>query len=171
MALSDSTDETWVGHNLNFERLAYHQTSGDGTPIYEFDLPGNPNLVAVGSAEESSLGVLLVRHAGVGVSVHAFDAGSGNTPIWTYDFATDLEFTGYRNVDVSADGSMVIAAARDAAFESTVVILDGLTGLELNSLTVSAGIGGVELSDDGGRAVLTEFATARIEGSMLLPLP
>ncbi len=162
VALSDSTDETWVGHNLNFHRLAYHQTTGDGTPIYEHELDGLPAIVAVGSAETISLGVV-IEQGPIGSSVRAFNSGSGDTPLWTYDFPANYNFSNHRNVDVSADGSIVAAVMRDTlAGNSLVVVLDGLTGDELQSLVVGAGVLGVELSDDGSRAVLTELDTARI---------
>lgn len=163
VAVSDTTDETWVGHNLNSHRLAYHQTTGDGTPIYEYNLPGNPNIVGVASAEDVSLGVVLEQFNSGGASVRAFDADGGNIPLWTYNFGNNFNFNNYRNLDVSADGSIVVAAARDGTAGTTlIVILDGSTGAELNSLTVSSGVLAVELSEDGGRAILSEFATARI---------
>ena len=163
VAASDTTDETWVGHNLNSQRLAYHQTTGDGTPIYEYNLPGGPNIVGVASAEDVSLGVVLEQFFSGGINIRAFDADSGNIPLWTYNFGNNFTFTNYRNLDVSADGSIVLAAARDgAAGETLIVILDGSTGAELSSLTVSSAVLGVELSEDGGRALLTELATARI---------
>ncbi len=163
VAVSDTTDETWVGHNLNSHRLAYHQTTGDGTPIYEYGLPGSPNIVGVASAEDASLGVVLEQFFTGGASVRAFDADGGNIPLWTYNFGNNFNFNNYRNLDVSADGSIVIAAARDGTAGTTlIVILDGSTGAELNSLPVGSAVLGVELSEDGGRAILTELATARI---------
>jgi len=110
VAVSDTTDETWVGHNLNSHRLAYHQTTGDGTPIYEYDLPGGPNIVGVASAEDVSLGVVLEQFFSGGASVRAFDADSGNIPLWTYNFGNNFNFNNYRNLDVSADGSIVAAS-------------------------------------------------------------
>lgn len=160
VVVSDTTNETWVGHNLNFERLAYHQTTGDGTAIFDYDLPTNPSMVAVASAENVSLGVVLERHPNGGSTVTAFNAANGNVPIWTYDFAVNYNFNNIRNIDVSADGEVVIAAARDTnAGTSLVVILDGANGTVLDSLIVNAGVGGLELNDSGTRAVLTAGAT------------
>lgn len=162
VALSDSTDETWVGHNLNFHRLAYHQTTGGGTPIYEHTLDGLPDIVAVGSAETVSLGVLIEQGTN-GSSVRAFNNVSGDTPLWTYEFPANYNFSNHHNVDVSANGSIVAAVMRDTlAGNSLVVMLDGATGDEMQSLVVDAGVLGVELSDNGSRAVLTEMDTARI---------
>ena len=163
VAIADTTDETWVGHNLSTERLAYHQTSGDGTPIFEFALTEeNPSLVAVASAEDVSLGVVLSMGP-AGSSVRGFDGAGNGVPLWEHFFEATYNFTNRHNLDVSADGSLVIAAVRDSsAGTSLVVVLDGATGTELDSMIVNPGIGGIELSDDGTRAVLTEGATARI---------
>ncbi len=163
VCVSDTTNETWVGHNLNSERLAYHETTGDGIAIFDYDLPSHPDIVAVASAENISLGVVLEQLPNGGATVSAFNEANGNAPIWTYSFAGNFNFNNIRNIDVSADGEVVIAAARDTvAGNSLVVMLDGATGEELDELIVNAGIIGVELSDSGTRAVLTEFATARI---------
>lgn len=162
VCVSDTTNETWVGHNLNSERLAYHETTGDGTAIFDYLLT-NPSMVAVASAENVSLGVVLERHGAGGSTVYAFNEANGNVPIWTYDFAVNYNFNNIRNIDVAADGQVVIAAARDTmAGTSLVVILDGATGAELDSLTVNAGVGGVELNDSGTRAVLTAGATVLV---------
>jgi hypothetical protein len=163
VCLSDTTDETWVGHNLNSERLSYLQTTGDGTPIYEFNLlPETPDLVAVASAEDASLGVLLTKSS-LGVSIRAFDDTSGPTPLWTYFFSDTTDNAGFRAVDVSANGSIVAGVAYDSsAGSSAVVILDGATGAELNSLPIASFVSAIELSDNGSRAVLTEGATARV---------
>lgn len=163
VCVSDTTNETWVGHNLNSERLAYHETTGDGNAIFNYDLPTNPSMVAVASAENISLGVVFEQHPTGGSTVTAFNEANGNVPIWTYEFAANYNFNNIRNIDVSADGEVVIAAARDTnAGISLVVILDGATGEELDTLIVDAGVAGVELSDSGTRAVLTEGATVRI---------
>jgi len=163
VCLSDTTDETWVGHNLNVERLSYHQTTGDGTPIYELDLvPENPTTVVVDSAEDVSLGVLAVR-AGGACTVRGFSDASGTTPLWTYTFDTGYEIIQTHGLDVSADGAVVAAVTYvDGVADSLIVVLDGATGAELNRLQVDAYITAVELSDDGSRAVLTEGATARV---------
>ena len=160
VVVSDTTDETWVGHNLNSERLAYHETTGNGTAIFEYLLPTNPSMVAVASAENISLGVVLQRHADGTSTVTAFNEANGNVPIWTYGFAANYNFNNLRNIDVAADGEVVIAAAGDTiAGTSLVVILDGSNGAVLDSLIVNAGVGGVELNDSGTRAVLTAEAT------------
>lgn len=162
VAVSDTTDEAWVGHNLNSERLSFLQTSGDGTPIYEYDLVSNPDIVAAASAEAVSLGVVLEQFSS-GTSVHGFTAANGASPVWTYAFAASYNSSNNRNLDVAADGSIVIAAARDSGAGITlVVILDGVSGVELRRLEVSAGVMGAELSDDGSRAVLTEMADGRV---------
>lgn len=164
VVIADATDETWVGHDLNDHRLSYFRSAGDGVPIFEFSVaPENPSFVGVASAEDTSLGVVLVQRTGGGASVRGFREEDGSEPLWIYEFAANYDFNNVRNVDVSADGSIVIAASRNtSAGTSLVVILDGDSGQERNRLVVGAGLLGVELDDSGARAVLTEMATARI---------
>ncbi|MCK4343320.1 MAG: hypothetical protein KAY37_16520 [Phycisphaerae bacterium] len=165
VCLADTMDETWIGWNDNSERLSYFQTTGNGTPIYEYSLlPGNPDTVAVASAEDTSLGALLVRGPwGTPVIVRGFNDTSGATPLWTYTFDTGFDAARIQSVDVSADGSIVIAAAyKIGQSQSLVVLLDGATGAEVNRLATTTYVNGVELNDDGSRAVLTEPDTARI---------
>ncbi len=164
MCLADTADETWIGWNLNYERLAYLQTNGSGTPIYEYDLvPKNPNNVVVASAEDTSLGVVMYSTANGPVTILGFDDSSGTIPLWTYTFDSGYATCQFYAVDVAADGSIVIAAAYiSGQSQSMIVILDGLTGTELDRQVTATYVTAVELSDDGSRAVLTESATARI---------
>ena len=75
---ADATDETWVGHDLNDHRLSYFRSAGDGVPIFEFSVaPENPSFVGVASAEDTSLGVVLVQRSGGGASVLVFGARAG----------------------------------------------------------------------------------------------
>ena len=163
VCVADTTDETWVGHNLNFERLSYLQTTGNGVPIYEVTVQGeSPTTVAVASAEDVSLGVLLTVGT-PGTVVRGFDQDSGPTPLWTYTFPAQYTSAGFRGVDVSADGSIAVAVAYSpGTAQSLVVILDTVDGLELNNQSYSGFSSGIELSDDGSRAVLTQGNVARI---------
>lgn len=165
VALADNNDESWVAHNLNFERMAYHQTSGDGTPIYEFDLAAlDAPTVAVACAEDTSLGVLLTADPG-GVVVRAFTSAGGNTPIWTYTFDSAYPSARYRSIDVSNDGSIVAAVASNPTVTQMawIVILNGATGAVLTEGAISTNSNvQLELTDDGSRAMLTLGAEARL---------
>jgi hypothetical protein len=167
VCVSDSTNETWLGHNLNNRRFSLHATDGDGTPVWDFPVDiANVGSVAVASAENVSFGVVLAgaqNPPGTPAAVRAFSAAGGPTPLWTYDFPADFLVADHRGVDVAADASIVAAIARDAINNrSLVVILEGTTGFELNRLEFPSQVAAVELSDDGSRAVLTEGATARV---------
>jgi hypothetical protein len=163
VSLADTTDETWIAQGLNFQRLQYLQTAGDGTPIYEHDLSLNdPPIVTVASAEDTSLAVVGVR-SDFGVSIHAFDQTSDESPLWTYTFAQTYDRFTYRALDVDADGVLVVAAAHTIVGpRSLLVVLDGETGDEVRRLVTDTRVTGVELSDDGARAVLTEGTVANI---------
>jgi len=163
ICLADTADETWIAQNLNYERLSYLQTTGDGIPIYEADfVPDNPSIVGAASAEDASLGIVILQDP-TKVVVRAFNSSSGAAPLWTFSFDARYAATQYRAIDVSADGAIVLAAAYiSGGSESLVVVLDGATGAELNRLVTTTYVSSVELSDDGTRAVLTEGSTANI---------
>jgi hypothetical protein len=166
VCVGDTTNQTWLAHNLNNERLALHDTDGDGTPIWDYPIDVMPiGTVAVASAENADMGVVLAggqNPDGTPASVRAFTAANGNVPIWTYDFPSDFLAADYRGVDVSADGSIVAALGRDAVNNKTLfVILDGATGAELRRLQFdNTYVAAVELSDDGTRGVWTRGDTA-----------
>lgn len=159
VAMSDTTDESWVGHDLNTERLGYHQTTGTNVPIYEYDVLGVEQVVTA-SAEDVSLGVLMTAGT-LGVNVRAFSDTGGNTPLWTYNFPEEYLSCPNRAADVSADGSVVAALGYDSGGgNSLLVILDGSNGGLLDSVTIAAFTQAIELSADGSRALLTQGNTA-----------
>jgi|GEM_PF-1832804 len=165
VALADTNDETWVAHNLNSERLAHHVTTGDGTPTYEFSIAAeSPDLVAVASAEDVSLGVMLTNDPNDQNLVRAFTADGGAAPIWTYTFPSQFPSVGFRALDVSEDGSIVAAIASDVVNDAAfLVILNGADGSVLQSGDVCTPTGAaLELSGDGSRAVLTLGGTATV---------
>jgi hypothetical protein len=165
VVLSDTTNESWVGENLNYERLSYFHTVGNNTPVWEFSLSENPDVVAVASAESVSLCVLSSRSASTGALLRAFDRNSGGRvpTLWDYVFEAQYVNFGMKAVDVAADGHLVLAAAQmSGTAQSLVVVLDGATGAELNRRVINQYVSAVELSDDGMRAALTEGATTEI---------
>jgi len=160
--LSDLTLETWLGINLNNQRVAYFYTTGDGTPVWDFPYAA-PNLVSVASAETASLGAVLIVRGGR-VVVHGFLGSDGTAPLWDYEFDPLYGGAAHFGLDVAADGSLVAAVAfqTESPFHSKLVILDGTTGEVLNELAFETGVRAVELSDDGSRLVLTAGAMALI---------
>ncbi|MBC7771741.1 MAG: hypothetical protein H7210_04530, partial [Pyrinomonadaceae bacterium] len=161
----DRTDETWLGNNLNFERLTSIATSGDGAPIFEFNDKTNSDVIAVASAENASLAVMLRGFANppMPAAVRGFTRAGGSTPLWTFSFEPEFVLADFHGVDVSGDGALVAAVARDGVKnKSHVVLLDGATGVEIRRLQFDSLVPAVELSDDGSRLVVTDAATARV---------
>ena len=164
VCVSDTTNETWLSHNLNNRRFSVHQTEGDGAPLWDYFVDVRPDgTVAVASAENISLGVALTggqNPSGTPNTVRAF-AGDSDQPLWSYDFPEGYTTATYRGVDVSADGSLIAAVSLFPDFTSSLVVLiEGATGAEINRLEIPAGVTAIELSDDGSRAVLTQGARA-----------
>lgn len=163
VALSDTTNESWLAHGLNNERLSYLDTTGSGTPIYEHDVSAeNPSLVAVACAEDVSLAAMLTV-SGAGVVVRGYDSASAGIANWTYTFDPNFTSANVHGIDMASDGSKVVALAWDSSSTTAIaVVLDGATGSELNRQTYGAFTFGIDASDDASRIVLTEGQTAHV---------
>ncbi|MCW5775413.1 MAG: hypothetical protein KIS87_03065 [Phycisphaeraceae bacterium] len=162
VAVGDTTNESWLAHNLNDKRVSKMTTNGTGVPDFVYSMAAeNPSSIGVASAETASLGVVISFPTGGPVNVRGFTNSGGNVPIWTYTFPAGHNNASKRNVDASANGSVVVAAAYDGA-NSTVVILNGATGAFVNSFTRTGFISGLELSDDGSRVLITNGANAEL---------
>src|SRR5688572_17186952 len=61
VCVSDTTNETFLGHNLNNMRFAAHNTDGDGTPLWDYPISVHPafGAIATASAENTSLAIAL----------------------------------------------------------------------------------------------------------------
>jgi hypothetical protein len=153
VALADTVNESWVGYYLNNERFSHYQTSGNGTPVFEYGFVEDPpDNLTVASAEDASLGILAIRTAGEEVVLMAFDSANGVAPIWTFTFDTGYDGIGKNGLDVTADGSIVAASAYVSGGAACLLILiDGATGIEIDRYSTTSSIGTVELSDDGTR--------------------
>lgn len=162
VALGDTTDESWLAHNLNDKRVSKLTTSGTGVPDFVYSMAAeNPSSIGVASARTASLGVVISFPSGGPVSVRAFTNANGNVPIWTHTFAAGNNNASKRNASASADGSLVAAAAYDGT-TSTIVLLDGATGAVVNTLSRAGFVSGLEFSDDGSRLLITNGATAEL---------
>ncbi len=150
--------------DLNDERLQAFDARGDGVPLYEVPLATDPH-GSVSIADAADLGAVLSTEDNGSVTVRAYTSASDNE-LWTYTFPDDVnglagQSSGRHWVGLSDDGAVIIAAGTDTiARTSTVVVLDGATGAVLQSETYSERVLGVDISDDGSRAVLTVGDTA-----------
>jgi hypothetical protein len=161
VAISDTTNETWLGQGFNDPRLTYLQTSGAGTPIYTYPFPGVSSVI-VASAEDASLMVVATQEADA-VTLYAFNDASGPIPLWTYTFPAPYNFLlAPHTVDVSDDGAFVLATAATEGPRMRIVRLDGATGALQQLATRLTWGWWVELSADGSRALLSELARTEI---------
>jgi hypothetical protein len=160
--LADATNETWIGWNLNSQRLSHLLTTGGGIPDFEYSIAGNPVGVVVASAENASLGVASVQLTS-GVTLYGFNKIGGATPIWTLPLKDGYNTVQFTSLDVAADGSIVVVAASNGGNpDSRILLIDGATGLELRHLQRPVNVIGAELCDDGSRMILSENAVARV---------
>lgn len=161
VALGDHGDDSWVAHWLNDDRVSHFDTTGPGTPDFVHALTAeNPDVIGVEAARDRSLMAAIYWRGGVPVAVRAFTEVGGSTPLWTYTFGANFTNSGQHAVDVNDDGSRIAACAYDGA-NTKLVLLDD-TGNQINSTTVAGYCGGVELSGDGSRILVTAGDTARL---------
>jgi hypothetical protein len=161
VCLSDATDETWLGQGYPDSLFTYLQTTGTGTPIYDYPFPGVPSVV-VASAENASLAVVAAQETDA-VTLYAFNAVGGPEPLWMYTFPAPFDFLLQpHTLDVSNDGAFVVAAAATDGPRDRIVRLDGATGELLQQTTRLTWVTWVELSEDGSRALLNELARTEI---------
>jgi len=167
-ALSTATGHAWVGQSLNQERLQRFAITGGGTPQFEF--PGthatfNPSAAA--AAKGADLAVYLDQLAQGGqLVISAFNSTSTSTPLWTFALPANYNYAGARNIKVSRNGAVVACIADDRVENSGVCyFLDGATGNVINRWLSGPGAGtctGVDITDDGSKALLCHITTARL---------
>ncbi len=161
VALGGNASESWVAHALNDERISKFETTGPGTPDFFYSLLAeNPSVIGIDAAANASLCAAISWATGSTITVRAFTAAGGGTPVWTYTFESEYTNSGKRAIAVSADGSRVAACAYDGT-KTKLVVFDA-SGTELNSTLFDGFTPGVELSADGSRLVVTNGPVARL---------
>jgi hypothetical protein len=158
----------WIGEALNTERLQRFALGGNGTPLAEF--PGthatfNPAASAAARAEDLAVFMDQAGQGGV-LTVRAYISAmsSGSPPLWTFDFPASFNSSDVHNIKVSRNGRVVACVANDGAVNACVAyFLDGATGGRLGVWNGTNGTcTGIDLTDDGSRALVCHVTTARL---------
>jgi hypothetical protein len=163
--LSPFTNSAWVGEALNTERLQRFTLTGNGVAAGEY--PGTHatfNPAGVATAQNADLTVFLDQIAYQGTfKLLAFRSTDLTTPLWNAGPPASYTYSGVRNIKVSRDGSVVAAAFWDnTAMNSIVYFFNGNTGAEISHWTGPDYIGGVDLTDNGGLALMQATQYGRL---------
>ncbi|MFN0131975.1 MAG: GC-type dockerin domain-anchored protein [Phycisphaerales bacterium] len=157
--LSQSSGHAWVGQHLNNERLQLFAIQGNGVPLNEFlGGPSNSNPTVVAVAMNADFAAFCDQQLTNGpLQVKAYRSTS-TQPLWTFDVPELYTGIGPRNLRVSRDGSRVVMAVVNPNGGATAVIaLKAADGTVINQwLGVSGGCSGLEITDDGTRAIICE---------------
>ncbi len=163
VAFSEPANSLWVGQWLNSPRVQRFDITGDGTPLVNYAAPAG-SLTSVSAAKGADLAAVL-NSSGSTYSVTAYSKASGFK--WTYAFPSSLNNSGYYNIKVSRDGSVVACILTDTTDSANPVpslyIFNGATGAIQNTWPLATGYaGGVDLTDNGSLALVTVNDQARL---------
>jgi hypothetical protein len=162
--VSQSSSFAWAGEQLNNERLQGFAFGGGGVPAHEFPC-GSESPVVTAAAMNADLAAVIDQPTQNGpLQIRAYRSTS-TTPLWTYDVSELYKGTGYRNLRISRDGSTVVAAVIDTTtYIESLITLNGSdgsfrsqwTGAIVPPATQGGGCSGVEVTDDGSKAIICE---------------
>ncbi|MFM9994379.1 MAG: hypothetical protein ACKVU4_01115 [Phycisphaerales bacterium] len=160
VSLSQAAASAWVGEALNQERMQRFALPGTGIPVVEFRM-GADSPSKVSAAGGADLAVILDKSGGP-FTVRAFSSASG-VELWNYPIKGNYNAVDSKPVKVSRDGSVVVAFATDTNAQlCELFILDGPTGAYLRSWVFTGFGGSVDLTDNGGLALVAQSANGRV---------
>jgi hypothetical protein len=157
--VSIDSNDVWGAWTLQGARLSAYPITGNGTPNFEFSSFGNGNSGVASARGADRMAYMESNDAGNDFRIHGFKSTSGGTPDWSFPFpVSDPNLpASSQKVSVSYDGSTVASVVSDATTgNSTLYVFDADTGAVTLTLTEPARMDGVDLTDDGSIALVTE---------------
>jgi hypothetical protein len=169
IAIANSDTDGYAGSWLNGDRLQRFELPGDNVPEWEainLDNTGNPRSGVSGRAAAAADADLAVFSGGPNafappLRISAFRRAS-NTAIWSHTFADNENPFNLNssNLVVSSDGSTVAVAVNGTDDDgiaplSRVYFFRGDTGVPYGSWIAPTFVGGLSLTDDGTKCLVT----------------
>ena len=154
----DSND-VWGAWTLQGARLSAYPIAGDGTPDFEFSSFGEGSSGVASAKGADRMAYMESNAAGNDFRIHGFRSTSNGIPDWSFPFpVSDPNLpASSRKVAVSYDGSAVAAVVSDSVTQnSTLYVFEADTGEIRTSRTDALRMNGVDLTDDGSVALVTE---------------
>src|SRR6516225_3519405 len=163
--VSIDANNVWGAWLLSGARLTIHAITGNGTPAWSFSSfgSGNSGVAAAKGADRS--GFMESNAAGNDFRQHGFRSSSNGTPDWSFQYpVSDPNLpANSQKVAVSRDGSTMAAVVSDSVTQdSTLYVFEATTGAVRLSLPDPLRIDGVELTDDGSIALVTQDNRAEL---------
>jgi hypothetical protein len=153
------TNNVWTAWTLTGARLSIYPINGNGTEAWHFSSfnSGNSGVAAAKAADR--LAFMESNAPGNDFRQHAFTSNSNGTPDWSFPYpVSDPNLpANSRKVATSRDGSTIAAVVSDSVTQnSTLYVFDANTGAVRLSWTDPLRMNGVELTDDGSIALVTQ---------------
>src|SRR6266513_4364338 len=157
--VSIDANNVWGAWTLSGARLTIHAITGNGTPAWSFSSfgGGNSGVAAAKGADRS--GFMESNAAGNDFRQHGFRSTSSGTADWSFPYPVrdpNLPASS-RKVATSRDGSTIAAVVSDSVTQnSTLYVFDAASGAIRQTWTDTVRMDGVDLTDDGSIALLTQ---------------
>ncbi len=155
----------WTAWTLTGARLSIYPINGNGTEAWHFSSFNSGNTGVAAAKNTDRLGFMESNAAGNDFRQHAFTSNSNGTPDWSFPYpVSDPNLpANSRKVATSRDGSTIAAVVSDSVTQNSILyVFEAATGAVRLSLTDSLRMNGVELTDNGSVALVTEDNLAKL---------
>jgi len=155
----DSND-VWGAWTLQGARLSAYPILGDGTPDFEFSSFDSGSSGVASAKGADRMAYMESNAPGNDFRIHGFKSTSNGIPDWSFPFPeTDPNLpASSKRLAVSRDGSTIAAIVSDepATQSSKLYVFEADTGEIRSTRTDTLRMDGVDLTDDGSIALVTE---------------
>jgi len=152
-------NNVWGAWTLNGARLSLYPINGNGTESWHFSSFNSGNSGVAAAKGTDRLGFMESNAAGTDFRQHGFTSNSNGTPDWSFPYpVSDPNLpASSRKVATSRDGSTIAAVVSDSVTQdSTLYVFEASTGAVRLSWTDPLRMDGVELTDNGSIALVTQ---------------
>jgi hypothetical protein len=153
-------NDVWGAWTLQGARLSAYPILGDGTPDFEFSSFGSGNSGVASAKGADRMAYMESNAAGNDFRIHGFKSTSNGIPDWSFPFPeTDPNLpASSKRLAVSRDGSTIAAIVSDepATQSSKLYVFEADTGEIRSTRTDTLRMDGIDLTDDGSIALVTE---------------
>src|SRR6476659_5158124 len=163
--VSIDANNVWGAWLLSGARLTMHAITGNGTPAWSFASVGSGNSGVAAAKGADRSGFMESNAAGNDFRQHGFRSTSNGTADWSFTYpVSDPNLpASSRKVATSRDGSTIAAVVSDSVTQnSTLYVFEATTGAVRLSLPEPLRMDGVELTDDGSIALVTQDNRAEL---------
>jgi len=152
-------NNVWGAWILSGARLSVYPITGNGTAAWNFSSFNSGNSGVAAAKDTDRAGFMESNAAGSDFRQHGFTSNSNGTPDWSFPYpVSDPNLpASSRKVATSRDGSTIAAVVSDSVTQnSTLYVFDAATGAIRRTWTDSVRMNGVDLTDNGSIALVTQ---------------